>query len=88
MPAGDALAVCLSLLLEEGDAMASRYEARERVLELLDVPFDEDEAAEWRRDRWGADSAAERAVTATEQTVGGQAGDFSDIDLDELRAAQ
>lgn len=82
MPADLALGVVLSLLLDEGDAQSHRSEARERVLAILDVPLDPEEADEHRREHWGED---QRAADLTERSVEGAAGDFADVDLDAIR---
>lgn len=81
-----ALSEVLAQILDEGNAMASRGEARVRVLALFDEPLDPGEAAEYKRDRWGADQQAAQASEQTEKAFAGQAGDFADVDLDTLRA--
>lgn len=86
MPSHRVTGVLLSLLLDDADPAVPREQTRERIIDVLDVPLDAVEATEWRRGKWGVDGASARAAEATERAVGGAAGDFADVDLDELRA--
>lgn len=81
-----ALSEVLAQILDEGNAMASRTEARDRVLDLFDEPLDPAGQTAYRRERWGAGMQAAAQQEATEKTFAGQAGDFADVDLDALRA--
>lgn len=59
MPAPDALDVIYSMMIDEGVGIdVPRHKVRERLDEVLNRPFDPEEALEYDRARWAAQNEA------------------------------
>lgn len=59
LAADEALDVLWSLILDEAGTTVPRHEVRDTIAEILNKPFDDEEAREYERDLWAKKAIAE-----------------------------